>query len=224
MYALIANRSASAGSVRIQVLLEDGTVLEQTWAVLVNSRFTVPGGASFPQAVGKRHGGIVESLGVSAARLVVGGRCVRAPVLDAGGERAGARHRLARPGGRPSPSVGPPARVTGGRHGGPAPAAQFTPDSAPRACASRGTPVAPPIAGMVLRAAARGASVLTPPAVPPRFKTACLQPIDGATGAQRALCGSDTTRARPAAGPGRAPRRAAWCAAETDRSWSARLL
>ena len=66
-YILIAITSATAATVKVTLLFEDGTSAEQTYAgIPARSRFNVPVGAFFQQAAGKRFGAIVESLGADA--------------------------------------------------------------------------------------------------------------------------------------------------------------
>jgi hypothetical protein len=65
-FILIANTSATDGSVRIQLLFEDGTAAERVVAVPARSRTTIAGG-SFASAAQKRFGTVVESLGAPGA-------------------------------------------------------------------------------------------------------------------------------------------------------------
>ena len=69
-FILIANTSTTEGTVRVQLLFEDGTSAERTLTVPARSRTTVSG-TSFPQAAHKRFGAIVESLGAAPAQIVV---------------------------------------------------------------------------------------------------------------------------------------------------------
>ena len=69
-YILIANTSAFAGTVRVQLLLDDGRTTERTLSVPAKSRATVAG-SSFTQAASRRFGAIVESLGSTPAQIVV---------------------------------------------------------------------------------------------------------------------------------------------------------
>lgn len=68
-YILIANTSAFAGSARVTLFYEDGTVSQKTFPLAANSRFNVSVSAEWP-APG-RFGALVESLGATPAQLVV---------------------------------------------------------------------------------------------------------------------------------------------------------
>ena len=72
-YVLVANTSASPGSVQVTVIFEDGTSaqLPSPVSLAPNSRTTLPIRQFFPTALGRRFGTIVESLGASAAQIVV---------------------------------------------------------------------------------------------------------------------------------------------------------
>ncbi len=71
-YFLIANSTASAASVRVTLLFDDNTAaVSKMFTVPANTRFNVPVGAEFPQAVGKGFGAIIESLGATPAPIVV---------------------------------------------------------------------------------------------------------------------------------------------------------
>ena len=71
-YYLVANLSTGTASVKVTLLFEDGSpAVTRTFAVGGNSRFNVSIRDEFPAAVGRRFGGIVESLGAGAAPLVV---------------------------------------------------------------------------------------------------------------------------------------------------------
>lgn len=71
-FLLIANTSAAAASVRVSLFFEDGTAsVNKTYSVVGNSRFNVPVGEEFPGSQGKRFGALIESLGGSAAQIVV---------------------------------------------------------------------------------------------------------------------------------------------------------
>jgi autotransporter-associated beta strand protein len=82
-YILIANTSPAAGSAKVTVVFEDGTTAERTFALLANSRETVPVGFYFPEAAGRRFGAVVESFGTPAPEIVV----ERAMYNDADGVR-----------------------------------------------------------------------------------------------------------------------------------------
>jgi sugar lactone lactonase YvrE len=82
-YILVANTSAAPADVKVTLLFEDGTSAERTYpGIPAKSRFNVPVGGFFPQAVGKRFGAIVESLGTAPAQIVV----ERAMYWDAAGQ------------------------------------------------------------------------------------------------------------------------------------------
>jgi len=83
-YVLIANTSDYDGQVRVTVILEDGRRLEQVYPVVAKSRFTVPVGAFFPEAMGARYGVMVESLGALPAQIVVE-RAMYSDAVDAQG-------------------------------------------------------------------------------------------------------------------------------------------
>jgi hypothetical protein len=72
-YVLIANTSNFTGTVQVKLIFEDGTTaqLPTPLTVAANSRTTIEVGGTFPSAIGKRFGVIVESLGSPAAQLVV---------------------------------------------------------------------------------------------------------------------------------------------------------
>jgi hypothetical protein len=80
-YYLLANTSATAGEVEVQLLFEDGTTAAQTFAVAARSRFSVDVGAAFPAAAGRRFGAVVRSVGATPVQLVV----ERAMYWNAGG-------------------------------------------------------------------------------------------------------------------------------------------
>jgi hypothetical protein len=82
-YILVANTSDAPATVKVTLLFEDGTTADQTYAGIPGrSRFNVPVGVFFPQAVGRRFGAVVESVGTSPARIVV----ERAMYWDAPGQ------------------------------------------------------------------------------------------------------------------------------------------
>ena len=72
-YVLVANTSATPGSVQVTVIFEDGTTaqLPSPLALAANSRTTLPMRQFFPTALGRRFGTIVESVGASPAQIVV---------------------------------------------------------------------------------------------------------------------------------------------------------
>jgi uncharacterized repeat protein (TIGR01451 family) len=70
-YILIANTSAFTGSARVVLMFEDGTTAEKTFQLPASSRTSVSVQVEFPQAVDRRYGALVESLGGTPAQLVV---------------------------------------------------------------------------------------------------------------------------------------------------------
>jgi Putative binding domain, N-terminal/Viral BACON domain len=70
-YVLIANTSAFAGSARVTLVYEDGTAAEHTVALPPSSRTNVDISSMFADALDRRFGVILESLGASPAQLVV---------------------------------------------------------------------------------------------------------------------------------------------------------
>lgn len=71
-FALIANTSALDAEVNVRVLVENRSSLHGQYVVPANSRKTIPIAADFPDAIGKRFGVIVESVGSPPlAELVV---------------------------------------------------------------------------------------------------------------------------------------------------------
>lgn len=72
-YILVANPTDTPATVRVTLLYESLAPEERTYAVPANSRFNVPVGASgyFPNAVGRRFGAVVESIGTSPPPIVV---------------------------------------------------------------------------------------------------------------------------------------------------------
>jgi hypothetical protein len=81
-YVLVANTSTTDGQVRVSVLLEDGTRLEQVHVVKARSRFTVPVGAFFPETQDRRFGVAIESVGRDPVQIVVE-RAMYSDALDA---------------------------------------------------------------------------------------------------------------------------------------------
>lgn len=77
----MANTSTVAGQARVTLMFEDGTTATRTYALAETSRTSVAVAADFPQAVGRRFGAVVESLGAAPAEIVV----ERAMYSDAGG-------------------------------------------------------------------------------------------------------------------------------------------
>ena len=70
-YILIANTSAFVGTARVLLLFEDGTTAEKTFQLPASSRTNVSVQVEFPQAIDRRYGALVESLGATPAQLVV---------------------------------------------------------------------------------------------------------------------------------------------------------
>ncbi len=71
-YVLVANPSADVADVQVTVFFEDRTSLQRTFpGILPRSRFNVPISSMFPASAGRRFGVLVESLGPSAAPIVV---------------------------------------------------------------------------------------------------------------------------------------------------------
>lgn len=70
-YILLANTSAQAGQAQVTLLLEDGSVASKTFGIEATSRTNVAVAAEFPEAVGRRFGAIVQSLGATPAQIVV---------------------------------------------------------------------------------------------------------------------------------------------------------
>jgi RHS repeat-associated protein len=71
-YYLIANTSATAGTVEVTLLFEGGGTATKTYAVPPRSRTNVPVGLDFPAAANRRFGAILTSTtGPSPARIVV---------------------------------------------------------------------------------------------------------------------------------------------------------
>jgi hypothetical protein len=70
-YVLVANSSARAGTARITILFEDGNTLAQEIALGPMSRTNVAVAVAFPEALGRRFGVLVESLGDFAVPVVV---------------------------------------------------------------------------------------------------------------------------------------------------------
>jgi hypothetical protein len=83
-YVLVANTSPFDGLARVTLSFEgDGARATREYAVPARSRVNVPVRDDFPQAVGRRFGTLVESLGPVPAQLVV----ERAMYADSGKER-----------------------------------------------------------------------------------------------------------------------------------------
>jgi hypothetical protein len=72
-YVLIANTSPIPGAVAVNLFFEDGQVMGQVFTVAASSRFNVPIGQVFPDAVGRRFGVQVDAADVIPVDLVVEG-------------------------------------------------------------------------------------------------------------------------------------------------------
>ena len=72
-YVLIANTSAFEGEVQVTVMMEGDASVLRTVMLPPTSRTNVPIGLTFPEAVGRKFGVLVESLGDAPAQLVVEG-------------------------------------------------------------------------------------------------------------------------------------------------------
>jgi hypothetical protein len=70
-YILIANTSAGAGNARVRLFFEDGTTVDRMVVLPARSRTNVGVSSAFPEAVGRRFGALVESLGATPAQIVV---------------------------------------------------------------------------------------------------------------------------------------------------------
>ncbi len=70
-YILLANTSAWTGTAKVTLYFEDGTSSERAFTVPATSRSNVWVRAEFPNAVGRRFGAVIESLGETPAQLVV---------------------------------------------------------------------------------------------------------------------------------------------------------
>jgi hypothetical protein len=84
-YLLIANTSATAATVSVTLLFEDGTSATRTFTgsdIPPRSRFNIAVGAMFPDAANRRFGALVESIGATPAQIVV----ERAMYWDAAGQ------------------------------------------------------------------------------------------------------------------------------------------
>ncbi len=80
-YVLIANTSPFAGAATVTLLFEDGTSAVTTVPLPASSRVNVDIGAWLTQAIGKRFGIVVESIGATPCQIVV----ERAMYSDANG-------------------------------------------------------------------------------------------------------------------------------------------
>ncbi len=81
-FVLVANTSEADGDVLVTLLFEDDTPpVARTFRVTARSRLTVNVRAEFPEALGRRFGAIVESVGETPPQIVV----ERALYTDAGG-------------------------------------------------------------------------------------------------------------------------------------------
>ena len=111
-YLLIANTASYPGSARVTLVFEDGGTASRTVPLLPLSRRNVAAGGDFPEAVGRRFGAIVESLGALPAPIVV----ERAMYSNAGGVvwAAGSNLVATRLSGQPAvPVILAPSRPAG---------------------------------------------------------------------------------------------------------------
>lgn len=70
-YILVANTSATTGTVRVTLVFDDGSApVSRDFPIAANARLNVAASAEFPAAVGRRFGAIVESVG-TPVQLVV---------------------------------------------------------------------------------------------------------------------------------------------------------
>jgi hypothetical protein len=86
LFVLVANPGdtvAQVETVKVTLYFEDGTGAERTFTVAGNSRFNVDARAEFPEALDKRFGASVVSLGETPAQIVV----ERAMYWDALGQK-----------------------------------------------------------------------------------------------------------------------------------------
>ena len=71
-YILIANTGSEDATVRVTLLLEGGgTLSRRTYTIGPNTRFNVNTGELFPEAMNKRFGALVESIGATPQPIVV---------------------------------------------------------------------------------------------------------------------------------------------------------
>jgi hypothetical protein len=70
-FLLIANTALRPGAAAVTVVFEDGGTATRTFPLLPSSRFTVAVSGAFPEAVGRRFGAIVESVGEQPVPIVV---------------------------------------------------------------------------------------------------------------------------------------------------------
>lgn len=70
-YVLIANTSSEAGAASVTLVFEDGGTSAREVALPTSSRTSVPIGAIFPEAGGRRFGVVVESIGTPGPAIVV---------------------------------------------------------------------------------------------------------------------------------------------------------
>lgn len=82
-YLLVGNVSATSAPVRVRLYFEDGSTAERMFTVAGGSRFNVDVGTEFPEAVGRRFGAVVDSVGDPPASIIV----ERSMYEDAGGVR-----------------------------------------------------------------------------------------------------------------------------------------
>lgn len=71
-FLLVANTGSTAGTVRVTLVFEDGTApISKELSIAGSSRLNVSVRDDFPEAIGKRFGSIVESVGATRLPLVV---------------------------------------------------------------------------------------------------------------------------------------------------------
>jgi hypothetical protein len=80
-YVLVANTSATSGQAQVTLIFETGAPATRTFPLAATSRLNVDVRREFPEAVGRRFGVIVESLGATPVQIVV----ERAMYHEAGG-------------------------------------------------------------------------------------------------------------------------------------------
>jgi hypothetical protein len=80
-YLLIANTSASPGTARVSLYVDDDFAAPVTRDVVLppNSRTNVPVGAMFPEIAGRRFGSLIESTGAAPVPIVVERAIYRSP-------------------------------------------------------------------------------------------------------------------------------------------------
>jgi hypothetical protein len=95
-YILIANTSATAGTVQVTLYFEDGTSVSRTFGLLARSRRNVSVSTDFPTAANRRFGAVIDSIGATPAEIVVERAMYTSPggaTWAAGTNAAGMRRR-----------------------------------------------------------------------------------------------------------------------------------